>query len=143
MIGSTNLSHLLASMSPELRDETFVFITIKPDAPLPNIEPVMQFNEAEGVTLIAPMDGAKKANLAYEFPCRMITLNIHSSLEAVGFLAVITTHLAKLNIGVNPVSGFYHDHLLIPEDRAADVMAALAQLSQKYRDDINAEGKNR
>lgn len=97
----------------------------------------MQFVEAEGVTLIAPLDTVKKADLPYEFPCRMITLNIHSSLEAVGFLAVITTHLAKLDVGVNPVSGFYHDHLFIPEDRAADVMASLAELSQKYRDDIN------
>jgi len=68
----------------------------------------------------------------------MITLNIHSSLEAVGFLAVITTHLAKLDIGVNPVSGFYHDHLFIPEDKASVVMVALAELSQKYRDEIEA-----
>ncbi|MGJ8562032.1 MAG: ACT domain-containing protein [Alphaproteobacteria bacterium] len=140
MMGSTNLSHLLASMSPDLHDDTFVFMTIKPDAPVPNIGAVMQLNEAEGVSLIAPLGRAKKAGLAYEFPCRRITLNIHSSLEAVGFLAVITTHLAKLNVGVNPVSGFYHDHLFIPEDRADDVMAALAELSQKYRDDIKAEG---
>ena len=66
----------------------------------------------------------------------MITLNIHSSLEAVGFLAVITTHLAKLNVGVNPVSGFYHDHLFIPAERAQDVMTALSELSQSYRDEI-------
>ena len=141
MTGSTNLSHLLASMSPDLRDETFVFITIKPNAPAPKIGAVMQFHESEGTTLIAPVDEAKKASLAYEFPCRMITLNIHSSLEAVGFLAVITTHLAALNMGVNPVSGFYHDHLFIPEDRAADVMTSLAELSQKHQDDIDAQGK--
>ena len=140
MIGSTNLSHLLASMSPELRDSTFVFITLEPEAPIPNIGAVMHFTESEGITLIAPLDAAKKAGLAYEFPCRMITLNIHSSLEAVGFLAVITTHLAALNMGVNPVSGFYHDHLFIPEDRAQDAMTALAELSQKYRDEIKVEG---
>ena len=140
MTGTTNLSHLLASMSPDLRDETFVFITIKPDAPVPQIGAVMQFVEAEGISFIAPLDEAKKAKLVYEIPCRMITLNIHSSLEAVGFLAVITTHLAKLNISVNPVSGYYHDHLFIPENRAADVMTALAELSQKYRDDIDAQG---
>ena len=139
MTGSTDLSHLLASMSPDLRDETYVFVTIKSGAPIAEIEPVMQFIEAEGVTLIAPMDAAQKAGLDYEFPCRMITLNIHSSLEAVGFLAVITTHLATLNVGVNPVSGFYHDHLFIPEDRARDVMTALAELSQKYRDIISGE----
>jgi len=56
MMGSTNLSHLLASMSPVLRDETFVFVSIAADAPIPNIGAVMQFVEAEGVTLIAPLD---------------------------------------------------------------------------------------
>lgn len=136
MTGSTNLSHLLASMSPDLRDETFVFITIAAGAPIPNVGAVMQFNEAEGVTLIAPKDAAEAAGLAFEFPCRMITLNIHSSLEAVGFLAVITTHLAKLSVGVNPVSGFYHDHLFIPAERVDDVMQALAELSQSYRDEV-------
>lgn len=138
MVGSTNLSQLLASMSPDLRDEIYVFITLKPNATVPNIGAVMQFNEAEGISLIAPLERAKTAKLDYEFPCRMITLNIHSSLEAVGFLAVITTHLARLNIGVNPVSGFYHDHLFIPKDRAEDVMTSLAELSQKYRDEIKA-----
>lgn len=138
MTGSTNLSHLLPSMSPKLHKDVFVFITIKAGTPIPNIGAVMQFNEVEGLTLIAPLQAAKKAGLTYEFPCRMITLNIHSSLEAVGFLAVITTHLAKLDIGVNPVSGFYHDHLFIPEDKASVVMAALAELSQKYRDEIEA-----
>ena len=133
MVGSTNLSQLLASMSPELRDETFVFITVKPNAPMPRIDAVMQFKEAEGLTLIASLSAAKTAKLVYEFPCRMITLNIHSSLDAVGFLAVITKHLAALDIGVNPVSGFYHDHLFIPQDRAGDVMTALAELSEKHR----------
>lgn len=69
-------------------------------------------------------------------------LEYHSSLEAVGFLAVITTHLAALNMGVNPVSGFYHDHLFIPEDRAEDVMTSLAELSKKYQDDIDAQGNS-
>ena len=134
MTGSTHLPNLLASMSPELRDETFVFVTLAPDAPVPDLGAVMQFQEAEGLTLIAPLERAKQQGLAYEFPCRMITLNIHSSLEAVGFLAVITTHLAKLNVGVNPVSGFYHDHLFVPEDRATDVMTALIELAHSYRD---------
>lgn len=61
MTGSTNLSHLLASMSPELHKDVFVFITIKAGTPIPNIGAVMQFNEAEGLTLIAPLQAAKKS----------------------------------------------------------------------------------
>jgi uncharacterized protein len=40
------------------------------------------------------------------FACRMITLNVHSSLEAVGFLAAITRQLAQAGMGVNPASAF-------------------------------------
>jgi hypothetical protein len=47
------------------------------------------------------------------FPCRKVTLGVHSSLDAVGFMAAVTTRLAKIDIGVNPVSGFYHDHLYV------------------------------
>lgn len=129
MSGSKNLDHLLKSMSPDLRPETYVFATVPAGQPVPDVEAVMQFREKEGMTLILPEADAKAAGLRHEFPCRMITLNIHSSLDAVGFLAVITTKLATLEIGVNPVSAFFHDHLFIPADRAEDVMAALNDLS--------------
>jgi hypothetical protein len=89
----------------------------------------MVFQESEGTTFIVLRDEAEALGWSYEFPCRMITLNIHSALDAVGFLARITTALAKGGMGVNPVSGFYHDHLFVPEDRADDAMAILAQLA--------------
>ena len=132
MPSSRDLSHLLGSMTPVLLPHTYVFLTVKPGEPLPAIDSVMRFNEAEGVTLIAEKSAVEGVGIQYEFPCRMITLNIHSSLEAVGFLAVITPHLAKLGVGVNPVSGFFHDHLFIPADRAEDVMTALVELSAAH-----------
>jgi uncharacterized protein len=40
----------------------------------------------------------------------MITPNVHSSLEAVGFIfARVASKLAERGIGANPVSGFFHD----------------------------------
>ena len=42
----------------------------------------MRFGEREGTTLILLEDQAKAAGLAGTFRCRMITLDIHSSLEA-------------------------------------------------------------
>ncbi len=133
MASSKDLSHLLGSMTPVLRGKTYVFSTVKHDDVMPEIEAVMQFSEAEGVTFIADMSTVQEVGLAYEFPCRMISLNVHSSLEAVGFLAVITSHLAKLGVGVNPVSGFFHDHLFVPADRAEDVMTALVELSAAHQ----------
>lgn len=135
MSGSSDLRHLLASMSPEPNGETFVFVAAGDDADHPDLRPIMQFKEAEGLTLIVTRKAAEEAGISYAFPCRMITLNIHSSLEAVGFLAAVTTHLAALDVGVNAVSGFFHDHLFVPEDRVDDVLAALSELLSQHSSD--------
>ena len=63
----------------------------------------------------------------------MISLNVTSSLEAVGFMAVIATKLAAKSIGCNPVSGFYHDHIFVPlgrEDESVEVIAKIAAESK-------------
>ena len=129
MVGETNLDKLLGSMSAELMDGLYVFATLSESEMPIGVRPRMMFHEAEGMTLILLKEEAEAHGLAYEFPCRMITLNIHSSLDAIGFLARITQRLAALNMGVNPVSGFYHDHLFIPLDRADEALAELKLMS--------------
>lgn len=123
--GETNLDQLLAGMKPVLHEEIFVFATFNHDDNLSAFEPIMMFRESEGTTLIITLLEAEREGLQFEFLCRMITLNIHSSLEAVGFLARVTSRLAALGMGVNPVAGYYHDHLFIPADRAEDALKAL------------------
>lgn len=131
MSGETSLNRLLASMQPRLQDATYVFATVPDGAYLPaGIEAVMTFREAEGLTVIVEEDEALRAGLAGTFRSRMITLEVHSSLDAVGFLAAITARLAEAGMGVNPVSAFYHDHLFVPEHRAAEAMQVLQRLSQ-------------
>ncbi|OHV85759.1 ACT domain-containing protein [Mesorhizobium sp. ORS 3428] len=130
MTGETDLQRLLAAMKPQLLPDVHVFTTLAPGAAVPDgLDPVLQFREREGLTLIVTEDEAKAAGLAGAFRCRMITLDIHSSLEAVGFLAAITTRLAAAGMGVNPVSAFYHDHLFVPAERAEEALAILQQLA--------------
>ncbi|TGQ74660.1 MAG: ACT domain-containing protein [Mesorhizobium sp.] len=132
MAGETNLRTLLASMTPELLDGIYVFATLASGVPQPkSLDPVMMFREREGVTLIVTEDAATAAGLAASFRCRMITLNIHSSLEAVGFLAAITARLAAAGMGVNPVSAFYHDHLFVPAERAEEAKGLLRELARE------------
>jgi uncharacterized protein len=129
MTGETDLQNLLGSMSPELLPGVFVFSTLPTRDAMPaDVEPVMIFREREGVTLILRESEAEAAGLASTFPSRMITLNVHSSLEAIGFLAVIATRLAAAGMGVNPVSAYFHDHLFVPCDRADEAMQVLTQL---------------
>jgi hypothetical protein len=130
MSGERDLARLLGSMRPQLQPGIMVFATVPFAARLPHeIEPVMAFREREGWTLILDEDAARSAGLAGTFRCRMITLDVHSSLEAVGFIAAIAARLAEAGMGVNPVSGFYHDHLFVPADRAEEAMEILRELS--------------
>ncbi|MBC6608664.1 ACT domain-containing protein [Hymenobacter sp. BT188] len=130
MTGETNLDQLLRSMQPVLLAEEYVFCTLPLNQSVSELlTPVGTFREAEGLTLIVPKAQAEQAALAYSYPCRMITLNVHSSLEAVGFLARITALLAAHGISVNAVSAFYHDHLFITTARAEEAMQLLHELS--------------
>lgn len=129
MSGETDLDTLISTMSAKLHDTVFVFATLPTEGLPEELQTQMLFQEAEGITAIMAKTDAEHFGLVGEFPCRMITLEVHSALEAVGFLARITTALAKEGMGVNPVSGFFHDHLFVPEDRAQDAMDALAALA--------------
>ena len=130
VIGECDLDALLRHMKPELRPGTFVFCTIPPGAAVPaTVEPLMTFREQEGTTLVTTREEAQTAGLRFEFPSRLITLTVHSALDAVGFLAAITAHLAAAGISVNAVSAFHHDHLLVPVDRADEAMAVLREIS--------------
>lgn len=117
-------------MRPRLSRDTYVFVTIPAGTTLPaGVDPVMTFREAEGTTLIVPEADARAAGLAAIFPSRMITLDVHSSLEAVGFIAAVATRLALEGLGVNPVAGYHHDHLFVAADRADEAMAILEAMS--------------
>lgn len=97
----------------------------------------MFFREAEGWTLILSKPHAETLGLEYAFPCRKMTLNVHSSLDAVGFLATVTTRLAReVGIGVNPVSGYYHDHLFAPEGREGEVMGVLGRIAEEAKREV-------
>jgi len=132
MTGETDLIRLLATMEPVLGPETYVFATLE-QAPDP-VEALMRFEEAEGTTLILTQGEAQRRGIEAAFPCRRITLNVHSALEAVGFIARIATALAAKGMGVNPVSGFFHDHLFVPEDRVEDAMTVLAGMIEGAQD---------
>ncbi len=131
MSGETNLTVLLQSMNPKLDKKEYVFcsVPIEQVATL-NVNPICQFRELEGMTLILTIQQAEKANLNYELVWRMITLLVHSSLEAVGFLATITNKLAEKGISVNAVSAYYHDYLFVPANKAEQAMHILTSMSK-------------
>ena len=127
MPGETNLTLLLRSLEPVLHPDEFVFCAALETA---GVDAVAAIREPEGMTLICRRTEAERAGLTCAFPCRMITLNVHSSLDAVGLLAAVTGELARRGIAVNTISAWYHDHLFVAPADAAQAMAALAELSR-------------
>lgn len=135
MPGEHDLKTLLREMKPEIQDGTFVFCSVANDGNLPPaIEPLLVFHEREGTTVVIRRDEAEHLGLPYQLPSRLITLTVHSSLEAVGFLAAITAQLAKAGISVNAVSAYYHDHLFVPEHRAAEALRLLQTMGGSMPD---------
>lgn len=130
MSGITNLQTLLANLKPTLASGEFVFIT-RPKAKYgdgADLKPIAAFEESEGLTLIIPKDRADEAGIRYDEVFRMITLQVHSDLCAVGLTAAMADVLAKRGISANVVAAFYHDHIFIPSSQAERAMKALNEL---------------
>ena len=129
--GERDLNALLRDMKPEMQPGIFVFCTIPPNESIPAaVNPLLTFREQEGTTLVIQREEAEAAGLRYAFASCMITLTVHSALDAVGFLAAITARLAEAGISVNAVSAFHHDHLFVAVDRADEAIALLQNMSE-------------
>lgn len=143
MSGESNLTVLLMSMRPILCEYEYVFCTVNSqfDDDYRKYEPIGIFHEEEGITLILRRDRADAAAMPYTSVFRKITLSVHSSLDAVGFLAAITRKLADAGMSVNPVSAYYHDHLFVPASRAEDAMRLLHEFSSNSTTTTDIEDK--
>lgn len=132
MSGITDLGRLLAQMRPVLKEGLFVYCTV-PAVEAERwyrLQPLGTFVEAEGLTLILPSDVAVAHALSASAPMRMITLSVHSSLEAIGLTAAIATALTGAQISANVVAAFHHDHVFVPAADADRALAALVALSE-------------
>jgi hypothetical protein len=127
--GETDQATLLRSMRPVLREGEYVFCSLPHGSAIPDLAPLFTFREDEGLTVVVLREIADTAAISYVSVFRRITLSVHSSLDAVGFLAAVTTELERHGISANAVSAYYHDHLFVPADRADEALAALLALT--------------
>ena len=120
MVAETDLGVLLKNLNPVASSEDYVFTTLPADSLTSALISVAKgmFQEREGTTLILPVAAAEKANLQFEGYYRCITCEVHSSLEAVGMTAAMSTALGKAGISANVVGAYYHDHIFVPAEKA-------------------------
>lgn len=127
--GESDLLTLIANMSPSLDSQIWAFVCVDEVTNEYFAEHVLAtFREAEGTTLIVPWEKADEFETSSE-PMARITLNIHSSLEAVGLTAAVSQALASEAISANIVAGFYHDHIFVPQAAGERAVACLTMLS--------------
>lgn len=128
--GITNLQELISSMKPKLNAGEFVFITLA-DATYgdaSHLAPIASFIEREGLTLIIPKERADAETVHYDEIFRMITLQVHSSLCAIGLTAAVSRQLTTKEISANIVAAYFHDHIFIPSHKAGEALQALRQI---------------
>ena len=133
MTGISDLDSLIRNMEPKVVFGEYVFCTIT-ESQLQGLDrPLLVFRENEGPTVVVTRNVAELNGFKFHATWGLVSLSIHSDLEAIGLLAVITNHLAKAGISVNVVSAFYHDHLFVPHPRVEEVVSLLTELSNSHQ----------
>jgi len=122
--GEIDLARMLASLRIERREGRFTMVTLEAPVDLGNgVEAVI--SEREGTTAVVSLVEAERRGWPIGFEAAWLTVEVHSSLEAVGLTAALSSVLAELGIPCNVLAGYFHDHLLVPFDRADEAVEAL------------------
>ena len=114
MADERDLARLLRNLGPTLYPERYSF-SATAEATLRDGQFAL-IREGEGLTSIRADPEGEWAR---------ISLEVHSSLEAVGLTAEISTRLTEKGISANIVAALNHDHLFVPWDRREEAIAIL------------------
>ena len=131
MSGITDLQTLIGSMEPVLKPGEYVFTTFYDIdwRQIADLQPISVFKENEGISLVIDRKTADEYDIPYDSVFRLISLHVHSSLDAVGLTAAFSGALGKAGISANVIAAYYHDHIFVPADKADQAVKVLEQLS--------------
>ncbi len=121
---------MIAAMSPKLDPGPFVFVTTQGPTDELMSAARARYEEAEGTSLILPLEVALAQGFDTSLPMACLTLTVHSALDGVGLTAAVSAALAGANIPCNMVAAYHHDHAYVPADRAEEALAALKALAR-------------
>ena len=124
-----------------MQSEHYAFVTFK-DASYGDhgaMKPVACISEKEGLTLVVPATHATDLENTHTSLFACITLNVHSSLEAIGLTAAIATRLTEAGISANVIAGFYHDHVFVPVGQEHQALTALNSMRRGSAGDFTED----
>ncbi|MDE1465295.1 ACT domain-containing protein [Spartinivicinus poritis] len=131
MQGIKDLSQILINLKPVLATDEFVFCSLKEfnNIDIAKYQPIATFIEVEGMTMVLKKEIAIQHNIVFNNVYKMITLQVHSSLDAVGLTAAVSKRLADNGISANMFAGYYHDHIFIQATKAEEALLLLTELA--------------
>lgn len=132
MNGISKLEVLLKNMHPEMSENEYVFCSVQSLSfeAASKLNPICTFKEDEGLSLVLEKTCAESEKLHFDEVFKKISLQVHSSLEAVGLTAAVSTALADKGISANVIAAYYHDHIFVPKNKSTFALKVLLSLSQ-------------
>lgn len=117
--GERDLASLLRNLRPHLDARRFTFAIATELALGPDDFAIIREEEGPAAIRVDP-DGE----------WARISLEVHSSLEAVGLTAALSGILAEAGISANVVASLRHDHLFVPWARRDEALNRLKSLAK-------------
>ncbi|MFC6633955.1 ACT domain-containing protein [Microbulbifer taiwanensis] len=126
------LEKLLQNMNPQLQEEVYVFCQIQESQLKDYLDQCLCiFREREGLSAILSQSLAEQLQLEASGAFRQISLQVFSSLDAVGLTAAVATELANCGISANVVAALHHDHVFVPEEKAQQALQLLRGIGNR------------
>lgn len=132
--GAEDLAAMLATMSVSRRPGAYTIVSVVDRAELPDdltFEALVR--EDEGWTVVCNADDARRCGFVFDYVAAWLTLDVHSSLDAVGLTAAISQALASHGMSCNVIAAAFHDHLLVALDEADRAIEVLEDLRHGAR----------
>lgn len=128
MEGEVNLKNILKNLNPALNEGKYVYCTVDNIEKIPLSKILFLFKETESITVVVTKEDAEELNLSFSYVASWITLEVHSSLSAVGLTAKFSQALSEAGISCNVVAAYFHDHIFVDEKDAVKAIAVLNTL---------------
>ena len=103
----------MSKLNTVLKEGIFVFSTVTDLSIIPRSLTIMEFQEAEGTSIILTKEDANRLDLKFEYEAAWITIDNVTQLDELGLTAKFSTALADAGISCNVVAGFHHDHVFV------------------------------
>jgi len=125
------LDAVLAALQPTLSAAEYLFVTSP--KPLAQVIPTAMIREGEAFSYVLEAETARRAGVSGDFRWRRIDTGVDTNLAEVGIISQLAGALAREGIPMNPIAGYFRDHLFVPVERANDGLEALQAVARRSR----------